>query len=295
MNIFERAVIAPTKAAHLENFEQVNCGGILFFGPPGTGKSLLCQTVADRSNLTVFEISDASVIWKSRGDSEKFVEAIFDSAASSSPAIIFIDEIDGLLAARSDYYTPDTARAIKASFFRAWSRYSDAQTGPQVTVVGTTSCPWAIDPGFLPLFDHEVFMDIPNVGELARIIQTRVDKKPHNLTEDDFVSLATTFHGMTGSDVESAWRGLKQIMLQKHVMATTLKPTMINGESYYIACSEDDPDAVKKEDIHTNLHQYTPLEKEDIRSALAKKGIANTNHIHDLHMNWAVRKGKIEY
>lgn len=289
VEFFEQAVIAPTLVAHLDNFEQVNCGGILLFGPPGTGKSLLCQTVADRCNLTVFEISDASVKSKWQGDSEKFVEAIFDTAASCSPAIIFIDEIDGLLTTRSDHNAPDNARGIKVSFLRAWSKYSDAQAGPQVTVVGTTSCPWAIDPGFLRRFQHEVLMDIPTVEALTSIIRTRVDTKPHNLTEDDFVSLATIFYGMTGSDVESAWKGLKQVMTRKYLRATTLKATVIHGETFYIACPEDDPGAVQKEDVHKEIHHYTPLEKEDVRLALAKKGVPNTDHIRGLHKNWAAR------
>lgn len=76
--------------------------GMLLFGPPGTGKTLIGKAIATSSNSTFFSISASSLTSKWVGEGEKMVRTLFEIAAIRSPAVIFIDEIDSLLTARSE-------------------------------------------------------------------------------------------------------------------------------------------------------------------------------------------------
>lgn len=89
--------------------------GILLFGPPGTGKTLIGKCIASQSGATFFNISASSLTSKWIGDGEKMVRALFAVARCHSPAVIFVDEIDSLLTARTEGEVEATRR-LKTEF-----------------------------------------------------------------------------------------------------------------------------------------------------------------------------------
>jgi len=90
--------------------------GLLLFGPPGTGKTMLGRAIASESNATFFSISASSLTSKWVGEGEKMVRTLFTIASIRQPAVIFIDEIDSLLSSR-DKSNTEGSRRIKTEFF----------------------------------------------------------------------------------------------------------------------------------------------------------------------------------
>jgi len=176
--------------------------GILFFGPPGCGKTLLAAAVATEINANFYSIDAASVMSKWLGEAEKNVAKLFGSARKSSqegkPAIVFVDEVDSLMGKHSNEVGGEIR--VRNQFLKEMDGIMDKGRKLHVYVIGATNKPWDLDWAFIRRFQKRILVPLPDHHTRLMMLKLYTSNLEIEQTVD-LHELARLSEGFSGSDI----------------------------------------------------------------------------------------------
>lgn len=175
--------------------------GILLFGPPGTGKTMIGKAIASQSGARFFAISASSLTSKWIGEGEKTVRALFAVARCLQPAVIFIDEIDSILTQRSEN-DQEATRRLKTEFLIQLD--GAACSGEdKLLVVGATNRPAEIDEAARRRLVKRLYIPLPDTLARRSMILHYLHSLQTNLSDDHVDTVVARAQGYSGSDIKA--------------------------------------------------------------------------------------------
>ena len=172
------AVILPQQHPDLFQGILAPWRGILLYGSPGCGKTLLARATAFESKCAFFSVNPSSLLSKWRGESEKLVRCLFNLAEHNKPSVIFIDEIDALFSsqASSETHEHESTKRMRAELLMAMDGFNAEHRG--VFVLAATNNPWSLSDALLRRFEKRILIDLPDDLTKLKIISKLLPKMP---------------------------------------------------------------------------------------------------------------------
>ncbi|KAL5551947.1 hypothetical protein UlMin_002123 [Ulmus minor] len=196
------------------------CRGILLFGPPGTGKTMLAKAIAREAGASFINVSMSTITSKWFGEDEKNVRALFTLAAKVSPTIIFVDEVDSMLGQRSRAGEHEAMRKIKNEFMSHWDGLL-TKPGEKILVLAATNRPFDLDEAIIRRFERRIMVGLPSAENREMILRTLLAKEKVE-EQLDFKELGTMTEGYSGSDLKNfcttaAYRPVRELIQQERL------------------------------------------------------------------------------
>ncbi len=235
----KEAVILPIQYPQLFEGKRQPWKGILLYGPPGTGKSYLAKAAATETKGRFFSVSAANIVSKFMGESERLIKALFELARKNKPAVIFIDEIDSVLSARTDGENEATRR-LKTEFLIQMQGVGKDDKG--ILVLGATNIPWGLDPAVRRRFQKKIYISLPESKARKLMLKLNLGDTYNDLTDEQFGILGDLTEGYSGSDIYNLTQDAIYGPLRKCQRATHFKHL---DERHIVPCSPSDPGAME--------------------------------------------------
>ncbi|KIV99198.1 uncharacterized protein PV09_09149 [Verruconis gallopava] len=211
----EMAIVQPIQ--NPQRYKNVGISaptGVLLFGPPGCGKTLLAKAVARESKANFISVKGPELLNKYVGESERAVRQVFTRARSSVPCVLFFDELDALVPKRDDSLSEASSRVVN-TLLTELDGLSGTREG--IYIVAATNRPDTIDPAMLRPGRLETlcYVGLPGPGERVEILTALLKKTPINPELAGCVA-ASTCNGYTGADLSSLVRQAGQAAIRRN-------------------------------------------------------------------------------
>ncbi|KAL8153048.1 hypothetical protein V2J09_010808 [Rumex salicifolius] len=176
--------------------------GLLLFGPPGTGKTMIGKAIAGEAKATFFYISASSLTSKWIGEGEKLVRALFGVASCRQPAVIFVDEIDSLLSQRKSEGEHEASRRLKTQFLIEMEGFDSGSE--QILLIGATNRPQELDEAARRRLTKRLYIPLPSSEARAWIISNLLEKDGlFALSKEEVDIICKMTEGYSGSDMKN--------------------------------------------------------------------------------------------
>ena len=211
--------------------------GVMLFGPPGTGKTMLAKAVATLGKTTFFNVSASSLASKWRGESEKLVRILFEMARFYAPSTVFIDEIDSIASKRGggDH---EASKKMKTELFIQMDGVSSEaaadeseeeskdQTLKNVMVLGATNRPWDLDEAMIRRLEKRIYVPLPE--EKGRKVLFNIYLKKSKIKDDiDWDILVEKTKGYSGADINNVCREAALMPMRRKILGKNINVTEI--------------------------------------------------------------------
>lgn len=196
-------------------------GGVLLYGPPGCGKTLISRATAGEINAKFLSVGLHQILDMWIGKSEEKLHEIFELARRNAPSVLFFDEVDALAADRKDMRT-SAGRTLINQFLAELDRESAGNDG--VLVLGATNAPWHLDSAFLRpgRFDRLIFVPPPDEAARTEIVRIMAKGKP--VKDLDPASLAKRLKEFSGADIKAAFDQAIEVSLAEAMKSGKIVP-----------------------------------------------------------------------
>ncbi|MEZ0229811.1 MAG: 26S protease regulatory subunit [Planctomycetota bacterium] len=178
-------------------------GGILFWGPPGTGKTMLARAVAGEIDAAFYTVKPSEIMSKWVGDSEGNIQKLFAEARKNERSIVFIDEIEALVPKRREAGAGSNVMGRVVPQILAELEGFDSDKKNPLLFLGATNEPWSLDPAVMRpgRFDEKVYIGLPDLAARRKLVDLNLRGRP--LEGVDLDVLAEKTQGLSGADVKN--------------------------------------------------------------------------------------------
>lgn len=218
-------IIAPFKTPQLyEHFKKKVGGGILMYGPPGCGKSLIAEACAGEAGATFFHVKTSDIKSKYVGETEKNIAELFKEARKNQPCIIFFDEFESLGGERTGAASYD--RSMVSQILTETDGLGTK--GQQILLLAATNEPWAIDLALLRggRFGTSVFVPPPDLKARIEVLALELKDKP--LAKDvDVKMLALLTESYSGADLAELCNSAIEIAIKDCLKSNQVRPLVM--------------------------------------------------------------------
>nr|CCC52674.1 putative vesicular transport protein (CDC48 homologue) [Trypanosoma vivax Y486] len=254
------SILQPIRAPKLHRRFGLDCPvGVLLYGPPGCGKTLVAKAIANQSGANFISIKGPELLNKFVGESERSVRMVFARGRASAPCVLFFDELDALAPRRgSDRANPSSERVVN----QLLTEMDGVEGRENVYVIGATNRPDMIDPAMLRpgRLDKLLYVPLPSVEQRASILLTHARRYPIDPSVDlHAIARDERLHGFSGADLaalmrEASLHALKGVYRNASAEALEQMERDATGD---VVCDAGLP-SVRLEDFEVSLKKVRP-------------------------------------
>ncbi len=234
--------------------------GILLFGPPGTGKTMLAAASAGSLNATFFNVKADKVLSKYFGESSKLVSALYSVARDRAPSIVFIDEFDALSLSRSGDVS-EASRRMLSTLLSELDGFQDKKSDRLILTLAATNTPWDLDQAVLSRFPRRIYVPLPDVRACEEIIKIHtkgLDTSKLSIHELAEMCVERLYSGRDISNLcqQAMWNMIRDVNKDLHKLAElpydelknkSLKTRPLTMEDFYLAFEKVKSPLTKKD------------------------------------------------
>jgi len=239
---------------------------ILLYGPPGTGKTLLASATSNHLDATFYSVRLDSLLSKWFGESSKIVHALFESAASHAPSVVFIDELDSVAGKRGGEQSSADLKLVN-TFLTELDGFKDKDEDPFVLIMAATNRPWDLDDAIISRFEKRIAVPLPDLEARKGIIDIHL-KKTGFQNKVSLDALGQMTEGYSGRELDQIIRGLVMNIV------TEMNPDLAD-------LADLGPQALSKE-----MLQLRPIKLPDWAGVLERTPAKTTQEVMNRLKDW---------